>query len=63
MKNGYPPQYSPEIFNKVMDQVENFEENSDVIDYKEGYVDEYVNGPINHGYISNAAEEKPKYGD
>jgi type I restriction enzyme, R subunit len=29
VKNGYPPQYSPEIFNKVMDQVENFEENSD----------------------------------
>lgn len=28
VKNGYPPQYSPEIFNKVMEQVENFEENS-----------------------------------
>lgn len=27
-KNGYPPQYSPEVFSKVMDQVENFEENS-----------------------------------
>ena len=27
VKNGYPPQYSPEVFNKVMDQVENFEEN------------------------------------
>lgn len=32
VKNGYPPQYSPEIFNKVMDQVENFEENSTVTD-------------------------------
>jgi type I restriction enzyme R subunit len=30
VKNGYPPQYSPEIFNKVMEQVENFEENSDM---------------------------------
>ena len=30
VKNGYPPQYSPEVFNKVMEQVENFEENSDV---------------------------------
>ncbi|MEO2506550.1 HsdR family type I site-specific deoxyribonuclease [Clostridium paraputrificum] len=30
VKNGYPPQYSPDIFNKVMEQVENFEENSDV---------------------------------
>ena len=29
VKNGYPPQYSPEVFNKVMEQVENFEENSD----------------------------------
>ena len=29
VKNGYPPQYSPEVFNKVMEQVENFEENSE----------------------------------
>lgn len=28
VKNGYPPQYSPEVFGKVMEQVENFEENS-----------------------------------
>ena len=28
VKNGYPPQYSPEVFNKVMKQVENFEEHS-----------------------------------
>lgn len=27
IKNGYPPQYSPEVFSKVMEQVENFEEN------------------------------------
>jgi type I restriction enzyme R subunit len=27
VKNDYPPQYSPEVFNKVMEQVENFEEN------------------------------------
>ena len=33
VKNGYPPQYSPEVFNKVMEQVENFEENSDTISY------------------------------
>lgn len=26
-KNGYPPKYSPEVFRKVMEQVENFEEN------------------------------------
>lgn len=29
VKNGYPPQYSPEVFNKVMEQVENFEEHSE----------------------------------
>lgn len=28
VKNGYPPQYSPEVFRKVMAQVENFKENS-----------------------------------
>lgn len=27
VKNGYPPQYSPEVFSQVMEQVENFEEN------------------------------------
>jgi type I restriction enzyme R subunit len=25
IKNGYPPQYSPEVFSKVMEQAENFE--------------------------------------
>lgn len=29
IKNGYPPQYSPEVFRKVMEQVENFEENNE----------------------------------
>ena len=28
IKNGYPPQYSLEVFSKVMKQVENFEENN-----------------------------------
>ena len=30
VKNGYPPQYSPEVFNKVMEQVENFEEHAEI---------------------------------
>lgn len=30
VKNDYPPQYSPEVFSKVMEQVENFEEHSDM---------------------------------
>lgn len=28
-KNGYPPQYTPEVFLEVMDQVENFKENEE----------------------------------
>ena len=28
VKAGYPPQYSPEVFRQVMEQVENYEENS-----------------------------------
>lgn len=31
VKNGYPPQYSPEVFGKVMEQVENFEEHHDFV--------------------------------
>lgn len=31
VKNGYPPQYSPQVFSKVMEQVENFEEYSETI--------------------------------
>lgn len=34
VKNGYPPQYSPEVFNKVMEQVENFEEYSGTEDLR-----------------------------
>lgn len=37
VKNGYPPQYSPEVFSKVMEQVENFEEYSGTSTY--GYAD------------------------
>ena len=28
VKNGYPPQYSPEVFRKVMEQVDNFKGHS-----------------------------------
>jgi type I restriction enzyme R subunit len=30
VKNGYPPQYTPEVFKEVMEQVENFKENESV---------------------------------
>ena len=33
VKNGYPPQYTPEVFREVMEQVENFKEN-EAQDYK-----------------------------
>ena len=29
VKNGYPPRYCPEVFIKVMEQVENFEEHAE----------------------------------
>ena len=29
VKNGYPPQYTPEVFREVMEQVENFKFHSD----------------------------------
>lgn len=32
VKNKYPPQYSPEVFSKVMEQVENFEENAETLE-------------------------------
>ena len=31
VKNDYPPQYSPEVFSKVMEQVENFEEHAEEV--------------------------------
>ena len=34
VKNGYPPQYTPEVFREVMEQVENFKDNESV-DYSE----------------------------
>ena len=33
VKNGYPPQYSPEVFSKVMEQVESFGENAGSVDF------------------------------
>ncbi len=32
VKSGYPPQYTPEVFKEVMDQVENFKENEEFAD-------------------------------
>ena len=35
VKNGYPPQYTPEVFREVMEQVENFKEN-EIVDDNDG---------------------------
>ena len=43
IKNGYPPQYSPEVFSKVMEQVENFEENSGFEDRMMAYYNHFNN--------------------
>lgn len=37
IKNAYPPQYSPEVFNKVIEQVENFEKYSESIVGEKNY--------------------------
>lgn len=59
VKNGYPPQYSPEVFNKVMEQVENFEEYSDD-DATEKFSANY--NPSGDRRLSMVAEHSAPYG-
>ena len=64
VKNGYPPQYSPEVFNKVMEQVENFEEYSVI----EDIVNEEANSAKIYQYepeynVMKVAEDSAHYGD
>lgn len=60
VKNGYPPQYSPEVFNKVMEQVENFEENSDVTSASSQSAKIYAYTPTKN--LSMVAEDTVSYG-
>lgn len=63
VKNGYPPQYSPEVFNKVMEQVENFEEYSgakDIRKERKGSEKTYQYGVDSN--ISMVAEKAVPYG-
>lgn len=39
VKNGYPPQYSPEVFRQVMEQMENFKENEIESPVQETFID------------------------
>lgn len=48
VENGYPPQYSPEVFQKVMDQVENFAAYADAVP---------ASPPAAHPYAFTAPEE------
>lgn len=56
VKNGYPPQYSPEVFTKVMEQVENLEEHSSEVDYPYYPKD-------TDAYKMMVAEDKTPYGE
>ena len=60
VKNGYPPQYSPEVFNKVMQQVENFEENYDYEVVEAHY--EAKETPSSTAYTMFAAESNERFG-
>ena len=42
VKNGYPPQYTPEVFREVMDQVENFKENEQDISFNTSTINEEI---------------------
>jgi type I restriction enzyme R subunit len=66
IKNGYPPQYSPEVFRKVMEQVENFEENSwDAMDSRDptpAIRESIFRYNTNTALLGMVAEEPVKYG-
>lgn len=71
VKNGYPPQYSPEVFSKVMEQVENFEENNwEIMDDTDRNAINFVDvkeSKTRYEYISESssmvAEQSDKYGE
>ena len=56
VKDGYPPQYSPEVFNKVMEQVENFEEYTSHNNYEYTLND-------NEAYAMMVEEDTVSYGE
>ena len=66
IKNGYPPQYSPEVFRKVMEQVENFEENN-CCDYEKDELhmyqtNEYIDF-LHHELVSGFCPEQHAHPD
>ena len=62
IKNGYPPQYSPEVFSKVMEQVENFEACSADAEPARPFPFRHQNY-VEEGNYSMAAEETAPFDD
>ena len=63
VKNGYPPQYSPEVFNKVMEQVENFEEYSgETVERDSNASAKIYQYEMSEGNVMMVAEETTPYG-
>ena len=63
VKNGYPPQYSPEVFKKVMEQVENFEEySSETVEKGNNASAKIYQYEMPEGNVMMVAEETTPYG-
>lgn len=63
VKNGYPPQYSPEVFKKVMEQVENFEEYSlETVEKGNNTSAKIYQYEMPEGNVMMVAEETTPYG-
>lgn len=61
VKNGYPPQYTPEVFREVMGQVENFKENEHFSVSSDNHGNPVINLTIEnhyHGTIDNLTINK-----
>lgn len=61
-QNGYPPEWDEEVFEKVMEQAENFKKYADVpSDVPEPAAKIYKHGNVSNNSLK-VAEEKAPYG-
>lgn len=58
VKNGYPPQYSPEVFRQVMEQMENFKENEIESPVRENFIDNVEKSQVQSHVIDVASVEQ-----
>jgi type I restriction enzyme R subunit len=63
VKNGYPPQYSPEVFSKVMKQVENFEENASDVHFETSTSSRFLYQIPQTSQLLMVAEDNAPYGE